>query len=57
MDNLKENRFIIFPLELKYRLNYFGFYSDEMTKKAMDKIKEIKGKLLEKDNKIIPLNL
>ena len=29
---MKNKHSFIMPLELKYRLNYFGFYSDEMTK-------------------------
>ena len=37
--NMKSQNCFIFPLELKYRLNYFGFYSDKMTKKAMDSVK------------------
>ena len=48
---------MIFPVELKYRLNYFGFYSDKMTKKAMDSVKEYNKGILEKDNQIIPEQL
>ena len=45
---------MVFPVELRYRLNYFGFYSDELTKKAMDSVKEHNRGLLEYDNQIIP---
>ena len=51
---MKANNFIVFPVELKYRLNYFGFYSDKMTKKAMDRVKDNRGDLLERDKQIIP---
>ena len=47
---MRKNYYLVFPVELKFRLNYFGFYSDKMTKKAMDSVKEYNKGILEKDN-------
>ena len=48
---------VVLPVELKHRLNYFNFYSDKLTKKAMDSVKEHNKGLLEADNLIIPQQL
>ena len=40
MDKMRENLFVLFPVQLESRLNFFGIYSDENTKNALDRIKD-----------------
>ena len=58
MIQMRSCHHLIFPVQLEHRLNYFGFYSDSMTKNTLDRIKEQReAKYLMKDNEIIPSEL